>query len=58
MPVEEISVPICTHADEKEDPPCGLPMFRIGTQAVFGWVCEKCDKADRSRALDKQPANG
>lgn len=52
MAVEELAAPICEFQEEKDPAPCGKTMFRIGTPAVYGWVCEFHDKVDRSTSLD------
>lgn len=52
MTVDEIEAPICQHQEDKDETPCGRRMFRIGTAAIFGFVCEECDKVDTERSLD------
>lgn len=37
-------IPRCTNKMKDEDPPCGTPMFRIGTVTNFAFVCPTCDK--------------
>lgn len=55
MSVAEI--PLCTNQMDNEHPPCGLPMFRIGSPGAelgigSAYVCEKCDKVSRDKSID------
>ncbi len=53
-PAEPLAIPLCTNQNDKEKPPCGLPMFRIGTEAHWAWVCQRCDKVQREYSLDTE----
>ena len=52
MPVAPIAIPLCTNQVDKLQEPCGLPMFRVGTEAQWAWVCESCDRRDPKNSLD------
>lgn len=52
MPAQPMAIPLCQNQLDKEKPPCRLPMFRIGTQTYWAWVCEKCDNISRDNSLD------
>lgn len=52
---DPLAIPLCTNQMDKDKPPCGLPMFRIGVLlGHWSWVCEKCDKIDRGNSLDAE----
>lgn len=36
--------PRCSNQMKEDEPPCGVPMFRIGTVTNFAFVCPDCDK--------------
>lgn len=53
-PSGAIAIPLCTNQMDKDRPPCGRPMFRVGTELNWAWFCEECDKRDPSNSLDSK----